>query len=128
MLAARPKAPIKVPRVSSTHRSAKLGSYADLLMKADSPLWEVTGTTVLWSLNGDHHCRVPGLVVILVAPILRGGYRLRWYALDLERNPDLWWSEETSRDGKGNQRVTLAGLNANPVSILRRRGRQRLLR
>lgn len=45
MLAARPKIPIKGSRVSSLYRSAKLGSYADLLLKAESLLRDVTGST-----------------------------------------------------------------------------------
>lgn len=35
-----------VPRVSSIHRIAKLGSYADLLLKARLLLCNVTGSTV----------------------------------------------------------------------------------
>lgn len=82
MLAARPKTPIMVSRVSSSYRIAKLGSYADLLMKVRLLLCSVTVSTFNMVLergsgmqgngaSGDTSCadlkrRLPTQVVRLI--------------------------------------------------------------
>jgi len=104
-------------RVSSFERSANLGSYADTLDKCDRS-YSVGGVpSSTWSSRDDQGDRVPRHRVIYVAPLSRGSYRLRWW---LYPRKGIRFLVDNTTAKLMCLLETIAGLNANPVSFLRR--------